>query len=118
MASLSLLSLTDKPPTTKTSFLSMSEEPDLIKRIQKVALDAHNKLQFRDFSTFDMRLDQLGNPYILEANIFCSFGVHSVLVTHAAQMGYDDKELFKIMINNVLQRSKCQYDVSDRWVEE
>ena len=98
----------DKAPTTKTSFFSITEEPDLIKRIQKVALDAHNKLQFRDFSMFDMRLDQDGNPYILEANLFCSFGVQSVLVAHAAQLGYDDKELFKIMINNVLHRSKCQ----------
>ena len=34
-----------------------------------------------------------GNPYILEANLFCSFGAHSVLVAHAAQIGYDDKEL-------------------------
>ena len=40
-----------------------------------------------------MRLDQDGNPYILEANLFCSFGAHSVLVAHAAQIGYDDKEL-------------------------
>ena len=95
----------DKAPTTKTSFFSITEEPDLIKRIQKVALDAHNKLQFRDFSMFDMRLDHEGNPYILEANLFCSFGAHSVLVAHAAQIGYDDKELFKIMVNNVLSRS-------------
>ena len=52
-----------------------------------------------------MRLDQDDNPYILEANLFCSFGAHSVLVAHAAQIGYDDKELFKIMVNNVLSRS-------------
>ena len=103
-----LLSITDKAPTTKTSFLSMTEEQDLIQRIQKVTLDAHNKFQFRDFSMFDMRLDQDGNPYILEANLFCSFGAQSVLVAHAAQIGYDDKELFKIMVNNVLCRNKCQ----------
>ena len=84
----------------------MTDEGGLIKRIQQVALEAHNKLQFRDFSMFDMRLDQDGNPYILEANLFCSFGLQSVLVSHATQMGYDDKELFKIMVNNVLHRSK------------
>ena len=53
-----------------------------------------------------MRLDQDGNPYILEANLFCSFGAQSVLVAHAAQIGIDDKALFKIMVNNVLCRSK------------
>ena len=84
----------------------MTDEGGLIKRIQQVTLEAHNKLQFRDFSMFDMRLDQDGNPYILEANLFCSFGLQSVLVSHAAQMGYDDKDLFKIMVNNVLHRSK------------
>ena len=84
----------------------MTDEGGLIKRIQQVALEAHNKLQFRDFSMFDMRLDQDGNPYILEANLFCSFGLQSVLVSHAVQMGYDDKDLFKIMVNNVLHRSK------------
>ena len=96
----------DKAPSTKTRFLSMTDEGGLIKRIQQVALEAHTKLQFRDFSMFDMRLDQDGNPYILEANLFCSFGLQSVLVSHAAQMGYDDKDLFKIMVNNVLHRSK------------
>ena len=86
----------------------MTDEESLIKRIQHVALEAHNKLQLRDFSIFDMRLDLDGNPYILEANLFCSFGVQSILVAHAANLGIDDKELFKIMVNNVLHRTKCQ----------
>ena len=86
----------------------MTDEEALIKRIQQVALEAHDKLQLRDFSLFDMRLDQNGNPFILEANLFCSFGLQSVFVAHAANMGYDDKELFKIMVRNVLHRNKCQ----------
>ena len=97
-----------RPPMPKKRFLSMTDEESLIKRIQHVALEAHNKLQFRDFSIFDMRLDLNGNPYILEANLFCSFGVQSILVAHAANFGIDDKELFKIMVNNVLHRTKCQ----------
>ena len=97
-----------RPSMPKKRFLSMTDEESLIKRIQHVALEAHNKLQFRDFSIFDMRLDLNGNPYILEANLFCSFGVQSKLVAHAANLGIDDKELFKIMVNNVLHRIKCQ----------
>ena len=95
----------DRAPTTQTKFMSMDQEPDLISKIQKVALDAHNKLQFRDFSIFDMRLDSNGNPWILEANLFCSFGWQSVLVTHASEIGLNDTELFKIMVNNALSRS-------------
>merc|ERR1712012_917639 len=96
----------DKAPTTKTQFLCQSAEAEIVKRIQKHAMDAHNKLQFRDFSMYDIRLDQAGYPHILEANLFCSFGVQSVLVAHAEQIGLDDKELFRIMVNNALSRKR------------
>ena len=71
-----------------------------------MALEAHDKLQFRDFSMYDIRLDHAENPYILEANLCCSFGVQSILVAHAQQVGIDDRELFKIMANNALSRSR------------
>ena len=91
----------DKFPVN-TSFLA--KDSDLAKKIQMTSIAAHKLMKFKDFSMFDIRLDSDDNVYILEVNLFCSFGPASALNTHAIQAGYDDKAIFDIMSNNVLQR--------------
>lgn len=97
----------DKAPSTKTSFLSDNEESALISKIQSIAVKAHKALQFRDFSMYDFRVDAEGNPWVLEANLFCSFGPKSILSIQALQAGIDDKALFDIMAHNVIKRASA-----------
>ena len=63
-----------KAPSTKTSFICKEKEPVLYEKIQKLALKVHRCLQFKDFSMIDIRVDSEGNPFVLEVNLFCSFG--------------------------------------------
>ena len=55
---------------------------------------------------YDIRLDHEDNPFILEVNLCCSFGMQSVLVAHAQEIGMTDQELFKIMAKNALNRKR------------
>lgn len=43
-------------------------DPGLKKRLIEIAIDAFNALDLRDFGRIDMRLDEEGNIYVLEAN--------------------------------------------------
>ncbi|MFA6550113.1 MAG: hypothetical protein WCT36_02040 [Candidatus Gracilibacteria bacterium] len=43
-------------------------EPDLKRRLQNIAMDSFNALGLRDFGRIDMRMDEEGNIYVLEAN--------------------------------------------------
>src|SRR6185369_1336876 len=42
--------------------------PELVARVQAVALAAFRAVECRDYARVDMRLDEDGNPYILEVN--------------------------------------------------
>ncbi len=98
------MSISDKAPTTRTQFLSKTLEPELFGKIQELALKTHRVLQFRDFSMIDVRVDLDGNPWILEANLFSSFGPKSVLCIHADSIGWDEETLVQVMVNNVARR--------------
>ena len=97
---------TGKAPSTITNFLRREAEPELFDRIQRLALMVHTCLNFRDFSTIDVRVDESGQPYVLEANLFCSFGAKSLLNIHAKQSGWTDEQLFEVMTNNVISNHK------------
>ncbi|MBB2989126.1 D-alanine-D-alanine ligase [Mycolicibacterium iranicum] len=52
----------------------------------------HEALGCRDYSLFDFRIDPAGNPWFLEAGLYCSFAPSSVIATmaHAAGTGLTD----------------------------
>ena len=97
-----------KAPSTKTNFLCREVEPELFDNIQRLALRVHTCLNFRDFSTIDVRVDESGKPYVLEANLFCSFGPKSLLNIHAERSGWTEEQLFAIMAKNVISRQGKQ----------
>jgi len=85
----------------------MEDEPELITRIQQLALKIHKTMHLRDFSLMDFRIDALGQPWLLEVNLFCSFGSKSILSIQAeASFQWSHAELFEIMLKNVQRRSR------------
>lgn len=54
----------------------------------------HVALGCRDYSLFDFRIDPDGEPWFLEASLYCSFAHQSVLSTMARAVGIDAAELF------------------------
>lgn len=72
------------------------------KTVQNVAKRCHQALGCRHYSLFDFRLDPQGQPWFLEAGLYCSFSPNSVIATMAKAAGISLEELFKIAIAQTL----------------
>ena len=54
----------------------------------------HRALGCRDYSLFDFRIDPEGQPWFLEAGLYCSYAPSSVIAVMAAAIGLDVADLF------------------------
>ena len=97
-----------KSPENKPWFLDPRKEEKLIHRIQQQSCRAFRELGLQDFGVFDFRVDIEGNPFLLECNLFCSFGPQSVVNIVAKDSGFTDESLFDMMVENTLLRKRQQ----------
>ncbi|MFQ3680356.1 MAG: D-alanine--D-alanine ligase [Pseudanabaenaceae cyanobacterium] len=70
------------------AWLVPPEDP-LTAVVGAAARRCHQALGCRGYSLFDFRVNPTGQPYFLEAGLYCSFAPKSVLVTMAAAAGID-----------------------------
>ncbi|XP_031572433.1 uncharacterized protein LOC116306499 [Actinia tenebrosa] len=94
-----------KAACSKPVFLDEEKEPDLVRNLSECAKSAFRALQLRDFGLFDMRVDDDGIPWILEANLFCSFGPKSVMMGMAKHAGISCDQSLSQMVQNALARN-------------
>ncbi|HEY0719249.1 MAG TPA: hypothetical protein VGD68_16675 [Streptosporangiaceae bacterium] len=64
----------------------------------------HQALGCRHYSLFDFRIDAAGQPWFLEAGLYCSFAGQSVISTMAAAAGLPLPELFRGAIREAIGR--------------
>lgn len=64
-------------------------------RVWEAAKRCHRALGCRDYSLFDFRIDPGGEPWFLEAGLYCSFARKSVISVMAAAAGIPLAELFQ-----------------------
>merc|ERR1711892_571355 len=88
------------------AYVDKVEEEELVKRVQEVATAAYNVLGCTDFGQIDCRVSLTGQVYVLEANSFCSFGPLSLVTKLAEKQGIKSGELYGMMVNNVVNRSR------------
>lgn len=70
------------------------------------AKSAHVALGCRDYSLFDFRIDPDGQPWFLEAGLYCSFSPSSIVVAMADAAGIHVRDLFASLVErNVRTRS-------------
>jgi D-alanine-D-alanine ligase len=62
----------------------------------------HHALGCRHYSLFDFRIDAAGQPWFLEAGLYCSFAPKSVIATMAAAAGIPVTELFALAVSEAL----------------
>ena len=62
----------------------------------------HAALGCRHYSLFDFRIDPAGQPWFLEAGLYCSFARQSVIPTMAAAAGLPVPDLFAAAIRAAL----------------
>ena len=61
-------------------------------------------MRCRDYSLFDFRIDPSGQPWFLEAGLYCSFAEKSVIAVMAQAAGLPLGELFRAAIQGTLTR--------------
>lgn len=71
-------------------------------RVQLVAKKCHQALGCRHYSLFDFRIDPQGQPWFLEAGLYCSFCPKGVIASMAKASGISLDELLVTAINETL----------------
>jgi len=80
-------------------------DDNMIKLIGDSSIEAFQILNLRDFGLFDFRVhEETGLPYLLEVNLFCSFGYESALNGMARAGGLSDKELLRMVLHRAAKR--------------
>jgi D-alanine-D-alanine ligase len=79
-------------------------------RVWAAARRCHAALGCRDYSLFDFRIDPAGQPWFLEAGLYCSFARQSVIPVMAAAAGISLPELFELAIRESTSRLRLAGD--------
>ena len=74
----------------------------ITEKVQQMAKKSHLALGCRHYSLFDFRIDPKGEPWFIEAGLYCIFDNKSVIAYTANAAGIPLNELFKIAINEAL----------------
>ena len=72
------------------------------RRVQEIAKQCHQALGCRHYSLFDFRIDPQGQPWFLEAGLYCSFSPKSVISMMAQAKGISLDELLEIVIKEAM----------------
>lgn len=79
-------------------------EDPLTQRVWDVAKRCHVALGCRHYSLFDFRIDPSGEPWFLEAGLYCSFARKSVICMMAEAAGISLPELFQSTMRQSIAR--------------
>ncbi|MBE9199431.1 MULTISPECIES: D-alanine--D-alanine ligase [unclassified Nodularia (in: cyanobacteria)] len=74
----------------------------ITQKVQEVAKKCHQALGCRHYSLFDFRIDPQGEPWFLEAGLYCSFAPKSVISCMAKAVEIPLNKLFMTVINETL----------------
>lgn len=77
----------------------------LTERVQALAALCHEALGCRDHSLFDFRVDPDGQPFFLEASLYCSYARQSVVTAMAEADGTGLNEMFRTALASAMRRS-------------
>lgn len=74
----------------------------ITERVWEAAKKCHAALGCQHYSLFDFRIDRSGQPWFLEAGLYCSFASKGVISAMAKASGIPLNELFQIMLNSAV----------------
>ncbi len=78
--------------------------PELTRRIQDMAVKAYLSVGCRDFGRVDFRVDEKGNPYVLEINPLPSLAKKDVFNLFPKVMGWTFEEVMQKVLDFALER--------------
>lgn len=86
------------------SWVVDSDDP-MVEKVQQEVKKCHLALGCRHYSLFDFRIDPNGEPWFLEAGLYCTFDRKSVISYTANAAGIPLDELFRTAIAEALGRN-------------
>ncbi|MGB3240648.1 MAG: hypothetical protein WBB29_20335, partial [Geitlerinemataceae cyanobacterium] len=94
--------------TAKDNLKSWIVDPGdpITETVGEVAKKCHEALGCRHYSLFDFRIDPQGQPWFLEAGLYCSFCPKSVIGSMARVAGIPIDELLRNAIDETFDRAK------------
>ena len=91
----------------KGSKVVVAELPDeLREQIQNIALGAYKALRVRDYGRVDLRMDESGAVYVIEANASCYLERSSELAVAAKAAGIEYEDLLERIVQLALERRR------------
>ncbi len=81
-------------------------DEQIARKVQSLALDAHQALGCEDFSRIDIMLDENSNPYVLEVNTIPGFTARSLLPKAALAQGIDFTQLCLQLVELAYEKKK------------
>jgi D-alanine-D-alanine ligase len=85
------------------SWIVAPDDP-ITARVWAAARACHTALGCRDYSLFDFRIDDAGEPWFLEAGLYCSFAAKSVITMMAEAAGISLTTLFRSSLEQAVAR--------------
>ncbi len=82
----------------------VDRDDPLTERVWAAARACHRALGCRDYSLFDFRIHADGEPWFLEAGLYCSFAEKSVISVMAGAAGISLPELFETALRQAVSR--------------
>lgn len=77
----------------------VGRDDPVTERVWEAARRCHTALGCRDYSLFDFRIDPQGEPWFLEAGLYCSFARQSVISVMADAAGIATDQLFQMAVD-------------------
>lgn len=88
---------------------------ELNNKLRSLCIHSHKALNCKDYSLFDIRIDENDNPYLIEANLFWAFSKESIITTMVDSMPISKRNsnsrlssLFETLIKQAIQRKEKQ----------
>lgn len=88
------------------SVLAEGLAPELVARLQKLAVDAYRACRVRDYGRVDLRLAATGDLYVIEVNASCYLEPAGEFATAAAAAGLDYVALVNKIADLAVERQK------------
>lgn len=79
---------------------------DLKKKLDELALKVYRCVECRDFGRVDFRVDNSGNPYVLEINPLPSLSTEDVFMLIAKNIGITYEQIVGKILNSAIKRNK------------
>lgn len=88
---------------TVRKFLAANEEPELQEKLRKLCIQCWNVFQCSGYVRVDFRVDEIGNPWVLELNTNPCISPDAGFMAATCKAGYSENEVIERIVQDTLK---------------